>query len=158
MKKKALSFCLSDQNGIKRCLKDFLEELPKNGFLVLFFYPKDNTPGCTMEAVSFSENKSKFSRRGLKIVGVSKLNVESKKKFSDKHNLKITLLADEDLKVSKKYEVWKEKNMYGKKVWGINRETFLIDKKGRITHHFEKVKVKEHIDEIFEKVKELRNV
>ena len=131
--KKAKVFCLPNQNEEKVCLKELLGQ-GKN--ILLFFYPKDMTSGCTTEAISFSENLRKLKNQNLIIYGISKLDSKSKQKFIDKNNLKIDLLADEDLKVCEKYGVWREKNMYGKKVMGIARETFLIDgENGKIIQH-----------------------
>ncbi len=148
--KKAPNFCLPNQNGKKVCLKDELAKLKDGGMILLFFYPKDMTPGCTTEAISLSEAKRKLSARGVKIFGISKLTPESKQKFIAKHNLKIDLLSDEDMEVCEKYGVWREKNMYGKKVMGIARESFLIGKDGKIIKHFQKVKPATHIDEVLE--------
>ncbi len=151
--KRAPVFCLPNQNGKEVYLKDELAKLKTGGMILLFFYPKDMTSGCTTEAVSFSEAKRKFSARGVKIFGISKLTPESKQKFIAKHNLKIDLLSDENLKVCEKYGVWREKNMYGKKVMGIARESFLIDKNGKIIKHFQKVKPAEHVDEVLDFLK-----
>ena len=131
--KKAKAFCLLDQNENKICLKDLLK---KEKYILLYFYPKDMTPGCTRDAVDFSKAKRKLENKGVKIYGISKLDIKSKNKFIQKNNLKIDLLSDEDLKISDKYGVWREKNMYGKKVKGIVRETFLIEgKSGKIIKH-----------------------
>ncbi len=154
--KRAPAFCLKNQDGEKRCLKDLLAELKDDGFLLLYFYPRDNTSGCTREAVNLSENKRKLSARGVKVVGISKLSFESKKKFQERHNLKIELLADEDCKVSEKYGVFKEKTMYGKKIKGISRESFLISKYGKILKHFAKVTPDKHAEEVLEAIKALK--
>jgi peroxiredoxin Q/BCP len=103
--KKAGVFCLLDQNENKVCLKRELESLEKNNFVLLFFYPKDMTPGCTIEAIDLSEAKRKLKNKGVKVFGISKLPVKSKIKFIEKNNLKIDLLSDEDLKVCDKYGV-----------------------------------------------------
>ena len=152
--KRAPAFCLKNQDGEKRCLKDLLSELKDDGFLLIYFYPRDNTPDCTREAINLSENKRKLSARGIKVVGISKLSPESKKKFQQKHNLKIELLADEDCKVAEKYGVYKEKTMYGKKVKGISRESFLISKSGKILKHFSKVTPDTHAEDVLDVVKE----
>ncbi len=151
--KKASLFCLPNQKEEKVCLKDLLDQ-EKN--ILLFFYPKDMTPGCTTEAISFSENFRKLKNQNLIIYGISKLDSKSKQKFIDKNNLKINLLSDEYLKICDKYGVWRDKNMYGKMVKGIARETFLIDgENGKIIKHWQKVKPAEHVLEVLKFVKEL---
>ena len=153
--KKAPMFCLPDQNNNNICLKDIVSKMQDNDKLLIFFYPKDMTPGCTTEAVELSQNARKFRNAGVKILGISKLNPSSKQRFIDKNNLKIDLLSDEDLKVSQKYGVLKEKNMYGKKYMGISRESFLIDKNGNIIKHFTSVKPAQHAEEILNYLKSL---
>ena len=148
--KKAKVFCLPNQNNEKICLKDILEDGKK---VILFFYPKDMTSGCTTEAAAFSEAKRKFTARGIKVFGVSKLGVESKQKFVEKNNLKIDLLADEDLKVAEKYGVLQEKENRGKVTQTISRETFIIDTDRKILKHFTSVKPANHLDEIMEFLK-----
>jgi peroxiredoxin Q/BCP len=133
--KKAKTFCLPDQNENKICLKSLLEDLREGGRVLFFFYPKDMTSGCTLEAEDFSKNKKKFEKLGVKVFGISKLDSKSKCKFIQKNNLKIDLLSDEDLKVCEKYNLYRDKNMYGKMVRGIDRETFLIGKDGKIQKH-----------------------
>ena len=154
--KKAPKFCLKNQNKEKVCLKDILGSLDEKGFVLVYFYPKDNTPGCTKEAIAFSKLKRSLSAAKVKVFGISILDEESKLKFAKKHNIKIDLLADPNHKIAEKYGVWKEKNMYGKKVFGISRESFLIDKSGKIVKYFKKVKPEEHAKEVLEFVKELR--
>ncbi len=147
--KQAPDFCLPNQEDKTVCLKDFLNG--KYRYILVYFYPKDNTPGCTIEAVSFSQYLDELELLGVKVLGISKLGVESKKRFADKHNLTIDLLADEDMKVAQAYGVIKEKTMFGRKVVGINRETFLVDAKtGQIIKHWPKVKAKEHVEEVLE--------
>ncbi len=153
--KKAPNFCLPNQNGDKRCLKDLLSEIKEDGFLLVYFYPRDLTSGCTTEAIGFSNMKRRFSNAKIKIVGISKLGHESKAKFVHKYNLKIELLADEECKVASKFGVYKSKNMYGRKVMGISRESFLINKHGNIIHHWDKVKPDTHPQEVLEFVKSL---
>lgn len=148
--KRAGVFCLPNQDGNKTYLKEILESLKDEENVLLFFYPKDMTPGCSMEAIGFSKNKKKFEKLGVKVFGISKLNPKSKLKFIEKDSLKINLLSDEDLKVCEKYKLYRDKNMYGKMVKGIARETFLIGKDGKIIKHWQKVKPMEHIKEIFE--------
>ncbi|MBT4385027.1 peroxiredoxin [Candidatus Peregrinibacteria bacterium] len=124
-------------------------------YLILFFYPKDNTPGCTLEACSFRDHQSDFSDLNAVIVGVSKDSEKSHEKFVDKFNLPYELIADEDLKLVNAFGVLKEKNMFGKKYMGIERSTFLIDPNGKILQSWRKVKVLGHTKEILE---ELRNL
>lgn len=146
--KKAPDFSLENQDGKKISLKDFTGKK-----VVLYFYPKDDTSGCTKEACSFSENLPKFSKIDAVILGVSPDSVKSHKKFSEKYKLKIDLLADEDKKVIEKYGVWKEKSMYGRKYMGVERTTFVIDEKGKIKTIFNKVKVDGHDKEVLEALK-----
>ncbi len=116
--------------------------------VVLYFYPKDDTPGCTAEACSFRDGISEIQKRGAVIFGVSTDSVESHKKFKEKYHLNFPLLSDADKKVVDAYAVWKEKNMYGKKYMGIERTTFVIDENGKIKKIFPKVKVEGHYDEV----------
>jgi len=146
----APQFALADDSGKKTKLSDF-----KGKKVVLYFYPKDDTPGCTREACSFSENLNKVLKSGAVVLGVSADSVESHKKFKEKYGLKFPLLSDPDRKVIKEYGVWKEKNMYGKKSMGIERTTFVIDEKGKIAHIFGRVKVDGHTDKVLEKLTEL---
>ncbi|HVO74462.1 MAG TPA: thioredoxin-dependent thiol peroxidase [Ignavibacteriaceae bacterium] len=147
--KKAPVFTLKDQDGKKVSLKDF------NGKkVVLYFYPKDDTPGCTKEACSFRDNLPDFRNVNAVILGVSPDSVESHKKFAGKYNLPFTLLSDESRQVIEKYDVWKEKNNYGKKYMGVERTTFLIDEEGTILKIFPKVKVDGHDKELLEALKD----
>ena len=131
---KAPSFTLPDQDGNMHSLEDY-----KGQKVILYFYPKDNTSGCTKQACGFSELYPQFREKGAVVLGVSKDSVESHKKFQQKFNLKFTLLADTELEAIKAYDVWKEKNMYGKKSFGVVRTTYLIDEKGIIVKAAEKV-------------------
>lgn len=133
--KKAGVFCLPNQDDEKICLKNLLEDLKKEEKVLLFFYPKDMTSGCTVEAIDFSKAKIKLKNKGVKIFGISKLTSKSKLKFIEKNNLKIDFLSDEDFKICEKYNLYRDKNMYGKMVKGIARETFLIGKDGKIIKH-----------------------
>ena len=148
--RRAPAFNLETQSGEKVALKDL-----KGKKVVLYFYPKDDTPGCTKEAIAFTEQKAKFTRAGAVIIGVSKDSAAKHKKFADKHGLKVTLGADEDGKAIEKYGVWVEKNMYGRKYMGIERSTFLIDEKGVIREIWRKVKVPGHAEAVLEAVKAL---
>jgi len=118
--------------------------------VVLYFYPKDETPGCTREACDFRDHSADFERVGVVLLGVSTDNLESHQHFRDKHHLPFTLLADEDATVSKMYGVYKQRNLYGKKYMGIERTTFVIDKTGRIAQIYPKVKVEGHIENLLE--------
>ncbi len=135
--KKAPLFTLLDSEGRKVSLKSFLGKK-----VVLYFYPKDMTSGCTEEACDFRDAHPDFKKIDAVIFGISKDSIDSHKKFSQKYELLFTLLSDEDKKVIKKYFVWKEKSMYGKKYMGVERTTFIIDEKGKIIKIFPKVKVK----------------
>lgn len=146
--KKAPDFTLTDQNDKKISLKDF-----KGKKIILYFYPKDNTSGCTKEACNFRDEFPKFNGVDSVILGVSPDSVSSHKKFADKYNLPFSLLADEDKKVLQLYDVWKEKSMYGRKYMGVERTTLIIDENGKIKKIFNKVKVDEHHKELLEALK-----
>ena len=132
---KAPEFKLLDQNGEEHTLEDY-----KGKKVILYFYPKDNTPGCTKQACGFTLLYPQFTEKGAVVLGVSKDTVASHKKFEEKQELAITLLADPELEAIKAYDVWQEKNMYGKKTMGVVRTTYLIDEEGIITKVFSKVK------------------
>ena len=140
---KAPDFDLPTGDGKNLSLKSL-----KGKKVVLYFYPKDNTSGCTKEACSFRDDVRKFQKKNTVIVGVSANSVQSHRKFAEKFDLPFPLLSDEGKDLVTKYGVWKEKSMYGKKYMGIERTTFVIDEKGTITHVFPKVKVDGHIDEV----------
>ena len=123
--------------------------------VVLYFYPKDDTPGCTTEAIAFSALRKKFEAAGAVVLGVSKDSVEKHCKFRDKHGLTVRLLSDEDGKMLEAYGVWGEKSLYGRKFMGITRTTFLIDGKGVVRRVWPKVKVSGHAEEVLAAVKEL---
>ncbi|CAE7593953.1 bcp [Symbiodinium microadriaticum] len=123
--------------------------------LVLYFYPKDDTPGCTKEAIGFTEQLAKFKRAGALVVGVSKDTVAKHDKFIDKYDLKIPLISDEDGSLCEAYGVWVEKKNYGRTYMGIERSTFLIDEKGKIAEIWRKVRVNGHVDKVLETVKAL---
>jgi len=123
--------------------------------VVLYFYPKDDTPGCTKEACSFRDRRRELEKLGAKVLGVSADSVESHVKFRDKFKLNFPLLADLDHKVAEKYGAWREKNMYGKKSMGIARSTFLIDAEGKVAKAWKAVKVDGHDDAVIEAVKGL---
>ena len=121
--------------------------------VVLYFYPKDNTPGCSRESDDFQNNLRKFSARNTIIIGVSRDTIKSHEKFREKFNLKFDLISDPEETLCKQFDVIKEKNMYGKKVLGIERSTFLIDDKGILIKEWRKVKVDGHVDEVLDVLK-----
>ncbi len=149
--KKAPAVSLKDQDGKKVSLNDF-----KGKNIVLYFYPKDNTSGCTKEACNFRDDFPDFKKLKAVILGISPDSVESHKKFSDKYELPFSLLSDEKKQVHENYGVWKEKSMYGRKYMGVERSTFLIDKTGKVRKIFRKVKVADHIKEVMEALMELK--
>lgn len=132
---KAPSFTLPDQNGEIHSLEEF-----KGKKVILYFYPRDNTPGCTKQACGFGELYPQFQEKGAVVIGISKDSVKSHKKFEEKFNLPFTLLSDPELAAIQGYDVWKEKNMYGKKSMGVVRTTYLIDEDGIIVKALGKVK------------------
>lgn len=115
---------------------------------ILYFYPKDNTSGCTLEAKSLRDGKEELSRRGFRIIGVSPDSERSHQNFCTKHDLNFTLLADTDHSICEAFGVWAEKSMYGRKYMGVKRTTFLLDEEGRITHIFDNVKTATHFEQI----------
>lgn len=127
----------------------------KGAPVVLFFYPRDDTPGCTKESIGFSEALQSFADAGAHVFGISKDTVAKHDKFTAKHGLTAPLLSDAEGTVCEDYGVWKEKNMYGQKFWGIERSTFLIDADGRIAQAWRKVKVDGHVDEVLAAVQAL---
>jgi peroxiredoxin Q/BCP len=145
---KAPDFNVPNDEGKKVKLSDY-----KGKKVVLYFYPKDDTPGCTKEACAFRDGSSEIQRTGAVVLGVSADSVESHKKFKSKFDLTFPLLADVEKKIVEAYGVWKEKSMYGKKYMGIERTTFIIDEQGKISHIFPKVKVDAHYDEVLAALK-----
>jgi peroxiredoxin Q/BCP len=139
----APDFQLKDQDGADVRLKDH-----RGRKVVLYFYPKDDTSGCTLQACALRDATPEFEAKGVVVLGVSPDSPKSHTKFRDKYDLPFTLLADEDHEVAEAYGVWKEKSMYGKKYWGNERTTFVIDEEGRIAHVLPKVKPDEHADQI----------
>jgi peroxiredoxin Q/BCP len=148
--KKAPLFSLPDSKGKKIALKDFIGKP-----LVIYFYPKDMTSGCTVEACDFRDAFPDFKKLKSTVVGISRDSIDSHRKFSDKYELPFYLLSDESGIVTEKYGVWKEKSMYGRKYMGIERTTFVLDKNGKIVKIFPKVKVKGHVEEVLKVIKEL---
>lgn len=140
---KAPEFTLKNQDGEEVSLKDF-----RGKKVILYFYPKDNTPGCTTQACSFGDRYPQIQEKGAVVLGVSKDSVASHKKFAEKYHLPFTLLADPELEVIQACDVWQEKNMYGKKVMGVVRSTYLIDEEGIIRQAFTKVKAGENAEQM----------
>lgn len=150
---KAPNFSLLNQDGQVHSLADYAGQI-----VLLYFYPKDMTSGCTTEAQGFRDLAKEYKKAGIVVLGVSIDSVTSHKKFCEKESLDFTLLSDEDKKVVEKYGVWKEKSMYGKKYMGIMRESFLIGKDGRILKHYQKVDPIEHPTEVLGDVESMKNL
>lgn len=138
-------FTLEDQDGKSHTLSQY-----RGKRVVLYFYPKDMTPGCTVQAEGMRDSMNDLEAKGIIVLGVSVDDVKSHKKFVEKHNLNFPLLSDIDKKVVQEYGVWKEKSMFGKKYMGIQRDTFLIDEEGKLIKHFEKVSPLKHAGQILE--------
>ena len=147
---KAFDFTLQDQQGNEVSLHDF-----KGQKVVVYFYPKDSTPGCTKQACSYRDHFEQLKERKIKVIGISKDSVASHQKFMAKQELNFTLLSDPELKAIQAYDVWKEKNMYGKKVMGVVRTTFVIDEEGNILHRFDKVKPDKDVEQVLELIDSL---
>jgi len=146
----APDFCMPNQDAENICLKDY------NGKnVILYFYPKDNTPGCSLEAMMFTKYKPEFEKHNTLVLGVSKDSCESHKKFIEKKNLNLTLIADTNKETQNKYGVWQLKKFMGKEFMGTVRTTFLIDKNGKIKNIWDKVKVKGHAEDVLDQVKKL---
>jgi peroxiredoxin Q/BCP len=144
----APSFTLSDQTGTPHSLSDY-----KGQPLVLYFYPKDDTPGCTAEACAFRDSLPQFDKLKAPVLGVSVLDSTSKAKFANKYNLTFPLLADPDHQVAEKYGAWQEKSRYGRKYMGVARITYLIDEQGKVAHRWDKVKPVGHAEDVLEALK-----
>ncbi len=147
----AKDFCLPNQDEVDICLRDF-----KGKWVVLYFYPKDNTPGCTTEACDFTQNLPAFEELDAVILGISPDSPKKHRNFIEKKALKITLLSDEDKKVLQEYGVWQLKKMCGREYMGVVRTTYLIDPNGKVAYRWDKVKVKGHVQAVKEKLEELR--
>ncbi len=147
---KAPEFTLPDQNGKDISLKDF-----RGKNVVLYFYPRADTPGCTIEACEFRDSYKKIQKTGAVLLGISPDTPKDQKKFEEKFDLPFTLLGDAEKKVANLYGVYKEKNMYGKKVMGVARTTFIIGPDGKIKHVFQKVKPEGHADEVLAELKNM---
>jgi len=147
----APEFSLPDQHGNDHALSDY-----RGSWVVLYFYPKDMTPGCTTEACRFRDEFPAFGKLDAIILGISKDSIKRHAKFADKYQLPFTLLSDENSDVCDRYDVWKSKSLYGKSFMGIVRSTFLIDPSGKIAKIYPKVKVKEHAAELLEDLNTLK--
>ena len=145
---KASNFTLPSTNQNDYSLKNSIDK-----YVVLYFYPKDDTPGCTIATNDFNKLLAKFKKLDCEIYGISKDGLKSHAKFRDKYKIKFDLLADEEIKVLKKYKVWGKKKFMGREFMGIIRTTFLIDKKGKILKIWKNVKVKDHAKEVLETLK-----
>jgi len=146
----APDFTLPANNGKTITLSDF-----KGQNVVLFFYPKDDTSGCTKECIAFSEYKEKFENLNVKLIGLSKDSVTSHDKFINKHNLTIDLVSDEECKTLEAYGSWVEKSMYGRKYMGADRSTFIINAEGKLASIYRKVKVKDHADKVLAEIEKM---
>jgi len=150
---KAPEFCLPNQDDIEICLRDL-----KGKWIVLYFYPKDNTPGCTTEACEFTEAAPDFSKLNAIILGVSADSTKKHRNFIEKKELGITLLSDEETTMMQEYGVWQQKKNFGKEYMGIVRSTFIIDPEGVVKAVFEKVKVKEHVAKVKAQLESLQKL
>ncbi len=144
----APDFTLKNQAGEIRTLSAY-----RGQYVVLYFYPKDDTPGCTIQACSYRDNMDEFTQRNIKVFGISKDDVKSHSKFLAKFNLNFELLADDALEVVSLYDVYKEKNMYGKAVMGVVRTTFVVDPQGKIVAVFDKVNPEEDVQKVLSVIK-----
>ena len=147
----APEFCLPNQDDIEICLRDL-----KGKWIVLYFYPKDNTPGCTTEAIDFTQALVDFNSLNATILGVSADSTKKHRNFIEKKDLAITLLSDEDTSMMQEYGVWRLKKNYGKEYMGIVRTTFIIDPDGKIVAIWNNVRVKEHVQKVKEKLQKLQ--
>jgi len=147
--KKAPAFTLNDQNGTPHRLAEYAGRP-----VILYFYPKDDTPGCTKESCDFRDNLPKFKKSEAAVLGVSILDEASKKKFADKFDLNFPLLADSDHAVAEKYGVWQQKSLYGRKFMGIVRTTYLIGPDGKVAKRWDNVKIDGHAEEVLQAVGE----
>ena len=146
---KARDMKVESTDSKKNKLYDFLDKK-----LILYFYPKDMTPGCTTESIEFNTNLAKIKKLGANIVGVSRDKMSLHEKFIEKHGFKFPLISDPEEKLCKSFDVIKEKSLYGRKYMGVDRSTFIISKDGKILHAWRNVKVKGHVDEVIEKLRE----
>ncbi|MHA1818286.1 MAG: peroxiredoxin [Candidatus Heimdallarchaeota archaeon] len=144
-------FCLPETNDSEVCLKDL-----KGKWVIIYFYPRNNTKGCTREAIDFTNALAQFESLRAIVLGINPDSLSSHKRFTEKHSLKVRLLSDESKSVLKDYGVWQEKSMYGRRYFGVVRSTVVIDPNGRIAALWEKVRVKEHVKAVLERLKELQ--
>ena len=145
------NFCLPNQDGKNICLQDF-----KGKWVVVYFYPKDNTPGCTIEAIDFTKKLKDFEKLNAKILGISSDSEKSHCSFIEKQKLKIDLLSDVEKKVIKQFGVWGKKKLYGKEYFGVLRSTFLINPDGEIAKEWKSVKVENHVEKVLEEIREMQ--
>ena len=148
---KAPNFNLISTNGNSYSLKDSIGR-----YVVLYFYPKDDTPGCTIETNDFNKLLTKFKKLNCEVYGVSKDNMKSHNKFKEKYKIKFDLLADDEIKIVKSYKVWAKKKFMGREFMGVVRSTFLIDPKGKIVKIWDNVKVKDHAQEVLDSLKHIQ--
>ncbi|MDH7593446.1 MAG: peroxiredoxin [Methanomicrobiales archaeon] len=139
----APDFCLPDSRGENVCLRDY-----RGKWVILYFYPRDDTPGCTLEALSFNNALEEFAGMGAQVLGVSADTPESHQRFADRHNLSILLLSDTEHRVLEAYHSWKPKKIFGKEVLGTQRDTFLIDPKGVVVEVWRRVSPRSHVNEV----------
>ncbi len=149
---KAPDFCLLNKNDQEVCSESF-----RGKWLILYFYPKDNTKGCTLEAIDFSDSLAQFSQVNATVIGISPDSVKSHLNFANRHNLTVALLSDPERKVLENYGVWQLKRMYGREYVGVERSTFIINPSGTVAAVFRRVKVKGHVEEVKKKLEGLRN-
>lgn len=148
----APDFRLPDKDGKEVCSVSF-----RGKWIIVYFYPKDNTQGCTIEAIDFSESQMELEELNAAVIGISPDSIESHLKFVSKHNLTVVLLSDTERKVLEQYGVWQLKKMYGREYFGVKRSTFIINPSGIVAAIFKRVKVKGHVAEVKLKLEELRN-
>jgi peroxiredoxin Q/BCP len=148
--KTAPAFSLKEQSGTTHTLSEYAGRP-----LIIYFYPKDDTPGCTKESCSFQDNLPRFKTSKAAVVGMSILDTESKARFAAKYNLTFPLLADEDHSVAEEYGVWQQKSQYGRDYMGIARTTYLVDAEGKVAKRWDNVKVDGHVEDVLEAVKAL---
>lgn len=147
----APDFCLPDADERTVCLAEL-----RGAYVVVYFYPKDNSSGCTLQARSFSDEMEAFARQNTRVFGISPDSVRSHKRFTEKHGLTVRLLSDPDHAVIEAYGAWVPKKMYGREYMGVERSTFIIDPEGRVAAVWRKVKVKEHVAVVMARLEELR--